>query len=251
MQLGLISYHTRLVGQMVDYFPASFLLIGQLCNFLIIAIFLAVFIRISSVFSTQPNVRCFDSTVLENLFHMILVLFYRENDLCGAFKSRKGIKYSMVQELRCSPVMQFAYYPAAKCQISKKKRNVSPYLGVKLGDSGGLDVLLSKNLHLDRCVGKVEGKVVQEIREVGSSAVDHRKCIPCRSFGNFAKSQLEKLACKPLLLSWLQEREFISICVQNGCPAIRLHLLMYEPAKMGACLQARAANEVVLIREEG
>lgn len=66
-----------------------------------------------------------------------------------------------------------------------------------------------------------------------------------------SKGQLQKLLGKALHLSRAETSQLISIGVQNCSPTIGLPFLMHETPTPGACLEAGAADVVVLVGEEG
>lgn len=122
---------------------------------------------------------------------------------------------------------------------------------MEVGDGGGLNVLLAQNLHFDWCVGEVEGKVVEEVRQVGGCTVDHCQGIAGCTSGSLCKRPLQEFLGEALHVGRLQTGQLVGVGVQNRCPAIGLPLLMHEAPVPGARLQAGAADVVVLVGKEG
>lgn len=121
---------------------------------------------------------------------------------------------------------------------------------MEVGDSCCFDVFLSQNLHFDRRVGVVEGKVVQEVGQVGGGTVHHRQGVGRRPSGPLSKGQLQELPSETFHLRWAEAGQLIGVGVQDRAAAVGLLLLMHETPKAGARLEAGAADGVVLVGEE-
>lgn len=121
---------------------------------------------------------------------------------------------------------------------------------MEVGNSCGFDVLLAQDLHFDWCVGVVEGKVVQEVGQVGGRAVHHRQGVGRRASGLFRKGQLQEFPSETFHLGRAETGQLVSISVQDCPPAVGLPLLVHEASKPGARLEAGAADEMVLVGEE-
>lgn len=124
------------------------------------------------------------------------------------------------------------------------------YLSVKVAYGGRLDVFLAQYFHLDRRVGEVEGKVVQEVGQVGSRPVDHRQGINRCTFWLLCEGQLQELPGEALHLSRTEARQLVSVSVQHAPAAVGLLFLVNEASVSGTGLEAEAADVVVLMREE-
>lgn len=125
------------------------------------------------------------------------------------------------------------------------------YLRVKVGNSGGLNVFLAQHLHFDRRVGEVEGKVVQEVGQVGRCTVHHSQGVGGCTSGLLGKGQLQELLGEALHLSRAETGQLVGVGVQDRPPAVGLTLLVHEASIAGARLEAGAADVVVLVGEEG
>lgn len=121
---------------------------------------------------------------------------------------------------------------------------------MKVGNSCRFNVFLAQYLHFDWCVGIVEGKVVQEVGEVGGRPVHHRQGVGRRASGLFGKGQLQEFPSETFHLGRAEAGQLISISVQDCPPAVGLPLLVHEASKPGARLEAGAADEMVLVGEE-
>lgn len=122
---------------------------------------------------------------------------------------------------------------------------------MKVGNGGSLNVFLAQYLHFDWCVWEVEGKVVQEVGQEGGCSVHHCQGIRGCTSRLLRKGQLQKLLGKALHLSRAETSYLVSIGMQNGSPAIGLPFLVHEASAPGACLEAGAADVVVLVGQEG
>lgn len=121
---------------------------------------------------------------------------------------------------------------------------------MKVGNSCCLNVFLAQYLHFDWCVGIVEGKVVQEVGEVGGRTVHHRQGVGRRASGPFGEGQLQEFPSETFHLGRAETGQLISISVQDRPPAVGLPLLVHEASKPGARLEAGAADEMVLVGEK-
>lgn len=122
---------------------------------------------------------------------------------------------------------------------------------MKVTNRGGLNVFLAKYFHFDWCVGEIEGKIVQEVRQVGRSPVHHRQGIDRRTFGLFSKGQVQELLGEALHLSRTEASQLVSVGMQNSPPSVGLPLLVHEAPIPGTCLEAGASYVVVLMGVEG
>ena len=129
---------------------------------------------------------------------------------------------------------------------------------MEVGDGGGLDVLLSQQLHLHRCVGEVERKVVQEVRQVGGGPVDHRQGVagpgrpplPPMAAARLGERPLHELPGEGPQVVGPQRGQLVGVGVEDPAAAVGLPLLVHEAPVPAARLKARAADGVVLMGEE-
>lgn len=121
---------------------------------------------------------------------------------------------------------------------------------MKVGNSCCFNVFLAQYLHFDWCVRIVEGKVVQEVGEVGGSTVHHRQGVGRRASGVFGKGQLQEFPSKTFHLGRAETGQLIGISMQDRPSTVGLLLLVHEAPKPGARLEAGAADEMVLVGEK-
>ena len=132
---------------------------------------------------------------------------------------------------------------------------------MEVGDGGGLDVLLAQQLHLHRRVGEVERKVVQEVRQVGGGAVDHRQGVagprrlplplpPAAAAARLGEGPLHELPGEGPQVVAAQRGQLVGVGVEHAAAPVGLPLLVHEAAVPAARLQAGAADGVVLMGEE-
>lgn len=121
---------------------------------------------------------------------------------------------------------------------------------MKVGNSCCFNVFLAQYLHFDWRVGIVEGKVVQEVGEVGGSTVHHREGVGRRASGVFGKGQLQEFPSKTFHLGRAETGQLIGISVQDRPSTVGLLLLVHEASKPGARPEAGAADEMVLVGEK-